>query len=229
MRLKLRNPFGLLCAGLISVTVPCVEADAQRRGISSFGRAGVGQTMHQRAPTRPQTVPSRGRSPRRPTPTFPTFRGPTDKPTMGHFGRVPMNLQGTQGTARGQAPKPKDPPKDWRDFTLGHKKPPIRPKSQTNQGSRLPMNLQGTQGTARGQAPKPKDPPKDWRDFTLGHEKPPIRPKSQTSQGSRLPMNLGSRPTQSRPRPTHGGDIDDILPPYVHPPRHVVGFPPPRK
>lgn len=286
MRFRIRPSMGWLCVTLFSVALPCAHAHAQRRGVeptqrravSPLGRSGVGQAAYQRSAARSQAMPPFGHGQRRTPPTFPTYKGPSRKPTIGRYGqsqmsfrgtqgtargqapkptdppadwrkfvlgdkkppirpkgqsypgsRFPMNLQGSRGTARGQAPKPKDPPADWRDFTLGHKKPPVRPKGQTSQPSRFPMNLRGSQGTARGHAPKPTDPPGDWRKFVLGDKKPPIRPKGQTSQASRLPLNLQGRPSSSQPRPTRGDRIDDILPPYVHPPRHVVGFPPPRK
>ncbi|MEM8669206.1 MAG: hypothetical protein AAGG48_16910, partial [Planctomycetota bacterium] len=175
MRFRIRKSMGWLCVTLFSVALPCVEANAQRRGVPSLRRNTSGQPVYQRNNARPQTMPSRTHVPRRPPPTFPTYKGPSSKPTMGHYGQGLMNLRGNQGTARGQAPKPTDPPSDWRKFVLGDKKPPIRPKGQTSQGSRFPMNYQGNQGTARGQTPKPTDPPSDWRKFVLGDKKPPIR------------------------------------------------------
>lgn len=45
------------------------------------------------------------------------------------LGAASLAAPGGQGASAGQAPKPDDSTKKWRDYINGNKKPPVRPKS----------------------------------------------------------------------------------------------------
>ncbi|MCC9606097.1 hypothetical protein LOC68_19595 [Blastopirellula sp. JC732] len=112
----------------------------------------------------------------------------------------PFGLTSANSSAAKDAPKPGDPPSDWRKDCFGDYKPKPRPKpslSTSQIGYSVPNN------PAAKDAPKPTDPPSKWRKYIFeDYKAPKPRPKGQTST---LPVGLTGQQGSSAkdaPKPT---------------------------